>query len=317
MAQDSTLKSPPSTVADAVRGHWVDRFLPEPWKPYARMARLDRPIGWWLLLWPCWWSAALASGALGRAYPDPWHLLLFLVGAVAMRGAGCTYNDIVDRDIDAEVARTRSRPIPSGQVSVRNAKLFLLAQALVGLAVLLQFNRFAVILGIASLATVAVYPFLKRVTDWPQLGLGIAFSWGALMGWAAAFGSLAPSPVLLYLGGIAWTIGYDTIYAHQDKEDDALVGVRSTARLFGARTKPYLSAFYALAVVLFGAAFAAAGAGPAAWLGLAAFALHLAWQVAALRADDPDNCLRLFRSNRDAGFLLFAGLLADGLVRNL
>jgi 4-hydroxybenzoate polyprenyltransferase len=237
MAQDSTLK-PSSTVADAVRGHWVDRWLPEAWKPYARMARLDRPIGWWLLLWPCWWSAALAAAALGRAYPDPWHLVLFLIGAVAMRGAGCTYNDIVDRDIDAEVARTRSRPIPSGQVSVRSAKLFLLAQALVGLAVLLQFNRFAIFLGIASLLTVAVYPFLKRVTDWPQLGLGIAFSWGALMGWAAAFGSLALSPVLLYLGGIAWTIGYDTIYAHQDKEDDALVGVRSTARLFGARTRP-------------------------------------------------------------------------------
>ena len=307
----------PSTVADAVRGNWVDRHLPDAWKPYARMARLDRPIGWWLLLWPCWWSAALAGDAGGRAWPDPWHLVLFLIGAIVMRGAGCTYNDIVDRDIDAQVARTRSRPIPSGQVSVRQAKLFLAVQALIGLAVLLQFNRFAILLGIASLATVAIYPFLKRVTDWPQLGLGIAFSWGALMGWAAAFGGLALAPVLLYAGGIAWTIGYDTIYAHQDKEDDALVGVGSTARLFGARTKPYLSAFYVTATLLFAGAFAAAGVGIAAFLGLAAGALHLAWQVATLRADDPDNCLKLFRSNRDYGWIVFAGLLADGLIRYL
>jgi 4-hydroxybenzoate polyprenyltransferase len=303
--------NPSTAVPDAVRGNWVDRLLPEAWKPYARMARLDRPIGWWLLLLPCWWSAALAAVALGQPWPNPWHLVLFLVGAVAMRGAGCTYNDIVDRDIDAQVARTRARPIPSGQVSVRSAKLFLLAQALVGLVVLIQFNRFAIILGIASLATVAIYPFLKRVTDWPQLGLGLAFSWGALMGWAAAFGSLALAPVLLYLGGIAWTIGYDTIYAHQDKEDDALVGVRSTALLFGARTKPWLSGFYGLAVALFAAAFALAGSGVPAFTGLALGAVHLGWQVAALRTDDPDGCLRIFRSNRDFGLILFAGLVVD------
>ncbi|MBZ0228347.1 MAG: 4-hydroxybenzoate octaprenyltransferase, partial [Bauldia sp.] len=246
-----------------------------------------------------------------------WHLVLFLVGAIVMRGAGCTYNDIVDRDIDARVARTRSRPIPSGRVSVIEAKAFLVIQALIGLAVLLQFNRFAVLLGIASLATVAIYPFLKRVTDWPQLGLGIAFSWGALMGWAAVFGSLALAPVLLYVGGIAWTIGYDTIYAHQDKEDDALVGVRSTARLFGARTKPYLSAFYAAATLLFAAAFLAAGVGVAAFLGLGLGAAHLVWQVVTLKADDPDNCLKLFRSNRDYGWIVFAGLVADCLIRNL
>lgn len=305
------LPNPSTAVPDAPRGNWVDRLLPEPWKPYARMARLDRPIGWWLLLLPCWWSAALAAIVLGQPYPDPWHLVLFLVGAVAMRGAGCTYNDIVDRDIDAKVARTRLRPIPSGQVSVRNAKIFLLAQALIGLAVLVQFNRFAILLGIASLATVATYPFLKRVTDWPQLGLGLSFSWGALMGWAAATGSLGLAPVLLYLGGIAWTIGYDTIYAHQDKEDDAMVGVRSTARLFGARTKPYLAGFYLLATALFAAAFATAGAGAVAFAGLALGAAQLAWQVAMLRVDDPDNCLRLFRSNRDYGLILFAGLVAD------
>jgi 4-hydroxybenzoate polyprenyltransferase len=308
------LPHPSTAVPDAPRGNWVDRLLPEPWKPYARMARLDRPIGWWLLLLPCWWSAALASGMLGEPYPDPWHLVLFLVGAVAMRGAGCTYNDIVDRDIDAKVARTRLRPIPSGQVSVRNAKIFLLAQALVGLLVLVQFNRFAIFLGVASLATVAIYPFLKRVTDWPQLGLGLSFSWGALMGWAATTGSLGLAPVLLYLGGIAWTIGYDTIYAHQDKEDDAMVGVRSTARLFGARTKPYLAGFYLLATALFAAAFAVAGAGPLAFAGLALGTAQLAWQVATLRTDDPNNCLRLFRSNRDYGLILFAGLVADAFV---
>jgi 4-hydroxybenzoate polyprenyltransferase len=305
----------PTAVPDAPRGNWVDRLLPEPWKPYARMARLDRPIGWWLLLLPCWWSAALAAVALGQPYPDPWHLVLFLVGAVAMRGAGCTYNDIVDRDIDAKVARTRARPIPSGQISVRNAKLFLLALALVGLIVLFQFNRFAVLLGVASLATVAIYPFLKRVTDWPQLGLGISFSWGALMGWAAAVGSLDLAPVLLYLGGVAWTIGYDTIYAHQDKEDDALVGVRSTARLFGARTKPYLAGFYLLATALFAASFWSAGAGIAAFAGLLLGGAQLAWQVASLRVDDPDNCLRQFRSNRDYGLILFAGLVADAFLR--
>ena len=266
---------------------------------------------------PCWWWALVAADAAGRAWPDPWHLVLFLVGAIVMRGAGCTYNDIVDRDIDARVARTRSRPIPSGRVSVIEAKAFLVIQALIGLAVLLQFNRFAVLLGIASLATVAIYPFLKRVTDWPQLGLGIAFSWGALMGWAAVFGSLALAPVLLYVGGIAWTIGYDTIYAHQDKEDDALVGVRSTARLFGARTKPYLSAFYAAATLLFAAAFLAAGVGVAAFLGLGLGAAHLVWQVVTLKADDPDNCLKLFRSNRDYGWIVFAGLVADCLIRNL
>ena len=306
---------PPSTaVPDAPRGNWVDRLLPERWKPYARMARFDRPIGWWLLLLPCWWSAALAAVAGGRPWPDPWHLVLFFIGAVAMRGAGCTYNDIVDRDIDAKVARTRARPIPSGQVSVRNAKLFLLAQVLVGFLVLIQFNWFAIGVGVASLGTVAIYPFLKRVTDWPQLGLGLAFSWGALMGWAAAFGSLALAPVLLYLGGVAWTIGYDTIYALQDKEDDVLAGVRSTALLFGARTKEWLTGLYTLAVLLFAAAFALAGAGVPAFVGLALGAAHLAWQVVTLRADDGDRCLRLFRSNRDFGLILFAGLLADAAI---
>ncbi|MBN8996751.1 MAG: 4-hydroxybenzoate octaprenyltransferase [Rhizobiales bacterium] len=300
---------------DAVRGHWVDRLLPEGARPYARLARYDRPIGWWLLLWPCWWSAALAADAAGRSWPDPWHLLLFLVGAIAMRGAGCTYNDIVDRDIDMSVARTRARPIPSGQVTVGQAKAFLLAQALLGLVVLLMFNRFTILLGILSLATVAIYPFMKRITDWPQVSLGLAFSWGALMGWAAVFGALDWAPILLYVGAILWTIGYDTIYAHQDKEDDAIVGVRSTALLFGERTKPWLAGFYAGATVLFALAFRLAGTGWLAYLGLALGALHLAWQVRSLDIRDPENCLRLFRSNRDYGWIVFAGLVVDCAVR--
>ncbi len=306
--------NPSTALPDAPRRNWVDRLLPEAWKPYARLARLDRPIGWWLLLLPCWWSAALAAVAQGAPWPDPWHLILFFVGAVVMRGAGCTYNDILDRDIDARVARTRSRPVASGRISVRNAKLFLVAQALVGFLVLIQFNGFAILVGVASLGAVAVYPLLKRVTDWPQLGLGLAFSWGALMGWAAAFGSLDVAPILLYLGGVAWTVGYDTIYAHQDKEDDAIVGIGSTARLFGDNTRPWLAGLYALAVALFACAFAAAWAGIAAFVGLGLGAAQLGWQVGALRTDDGDTCLRLFRSNRDFGLILFLGLLADAFL---
>jgi 4-hydroxybenzoate polyprenyltransferase len=311
-----TVENPDHIVADAVRGHWADRYLPGAWRPYARMARLERPIGWWLLLWPCWWSSVLATNAAGTL-PNFWHLVLFLIGAIAMRGAGCTYNDIVDRDLDAQVARTRSRPIPSGQVSVRNAKIFLAAQALVGLVVLLQFNGFTIALGVLSLATIAIYPFLKRITWWPQIGLGIAFSWGALMGWAAVFGRLDWPPVLLYVGAILWTIGYDTIYAHQDKEDDALIGVRSTARLFGESTPQTVSLFYAGATLFFTAAYLFAGAGIPAYAGLTLGALHLVWQTRTLRIDDPDNCLRLFRSNRNYGWIVFAGLVADSVVRTL
>jgi len=245
----------------------------------------------------------------------PLGIALFFVGSFAMRGAGCTWNDITDRDLDARVERTRSRPIPAGQVSVTQALMFLLAQALIGLAVLLQFNRFAVSTGVASLLIVAIYPFMKRITWWPQIVLGLAFSWGALMGFAVTFGRLDATPIVLYAGSIAWVIGYDTIYAHQDTEDDALIGIKSTARLFAERTGPALIAFYALAVVLIGTAFALAGAGVAAWIGLAAFAAHLAWQVSRLQIHDPALCLRLFKSNRDAGLLLFAGLLIDAVMR--
>src|SRR5215216_7501802 len=233
-------------VADAT-GNWVDTHAPSWSRPYLRLSRFDRPIGSWLLLMPCWWSAALAAGIARDVSRLPLIIVLFLIGAFVMRGAGCTWNDITDRDLDARVERTRSRPLPAGQVSVAQAFAFLVLQALIGLAVLLQFNRFAILTGIASLAIVAVYPFMKRITWWPQVTLGLAFSWGALMGWAAMFGRLDPPALLLYAGAIAWVIGYDTIYAHQDRDDDALIGVKSTARLFGARTKPMLAGFYALA----------------------------------------------------------------------
>ncbi|MGL4285835.1 MAG: 4-hydroxybenzoate octaprenyltransferase, partial [Phreatobacter sp.] len=275
-----------------------------------------RPIGSWLLLLPCWWSAAFAAIAAGHVLPNLWHMALFAIGAVAMRGAGCTYNDLVDRDIDAMVERTRSRPLPSGQVTGRQAKLFLVGQVVVGALVLLALAKpFAWALGIASIAIIAIYPFMKRITSWPQSVLGLAFSWGALMGWAAAFGRLDAPAVLLYAGSILWVIGYDTIYAHQDREDDAIVGVKSTALLFGERTPLFLSLFYSGAVFLFAAALWTLGGSVLAYCGLAAFALHLAWQVARIDIADPALCLRLFKSNRDAGLIFLAGLMAEAALR--
>ena len=301
-------------VADAT-GNWVDTLAP-PWsRPYLRLARLDRPIGSWLLLLPCWWSAALAAGLAHDLSRLPTVIALFFVGAFAMRGAGCTWNDITDRDLDAMVERTRSRPIPAGQVSVPQAFVFLVVQALIGLAVLLQFNRFAVATGIASLAIVAVYPFMKRITWWPQVVLGLAFSWGALMGFAVILGRIDGVALALSAGSIAWVIGDDTIYAHQDAEDDALIGVKSTARLFAERTHEALLVFYGLAVVVIGFALALAGAGVAAWIGLAVFAVHLVWQIRRLKISDPALCLRIFKSNRDAGLLLFAGLLINAVMQ--
>jgi 4-hydroxybenzoate polyprenyltransferase len=301
-------------VSDAT-DNWVDTYAPLWSRPYLRLSRLDRPIGSWLLLMPCWWSAALAAGIAHDLRRLPFILVLFLIGAFVMRGAGCTWNDITDRDLDAQVERTRSRPIPAGQVSVPQAAAFLVLQALIGLMVLLQFNRFAVGCGIASLVIVAVYPFMKRITYWPQIVLGLAFSWGALMGFAVTFGRIDATALVLYAGSIAWVIGYDTIYAHQDAEDDALIGIKSTALLFGARTKPALVVFYGLAVALIGMALALAGAGWMAWIGLAAFAAHLVWQISRLQIGDAALCLRIFKSNRDAGLLLFAGLLADAMSR--
>jgi 4-hydroxybenzoate polyprenyltransferase len=321
-------------VSDAPADIWVYRMLPQWVWPYAQLARWDRPIGWWLLLWPCWWSLALATVAgmslMGQMDPGEGSIVvvnylaavdffLFWLGAVMMRGAGCTYNDIVDADIDSQVARTASRPIPSGRVTRQQTVVFLVLQAAIGFFCLLalswfgrpEINWFAMVLGIASLAIVTLYPFAKRVINWPQFVLGLAFSWGALMGWAVAFGSLALPPLLLYAGSILWVIGYDTIYAHQDKEDDALIGIRSTARLFGRKTKPALVLLYSVAIWLFFAAFVLAGAGWPSLLGLTLGALHMIWQIHVLDIDDADNCLALFKSNTRFGWIIFAGLVLD------
>jgi 4-hydroxybenzoate polyprenyltransferase len=296
-------------VADAT-GNWVDGLAPAWTRPYLRLARLDRPIGSWLLLMPCWWSVGLAGMRSGQ-FPSLWHIILFFVGAFAMRGAGCTWNDLVDRDLDGLVERTRSRPIPAKQVTVAQATVFMLTQALVGLLVLVQFNRFTVLCGIASLLVVVIYPFMKRITYWPQIFLGLAFSWGALMGWPAAFGRLDAPAFVLYAGSICWVIAYDTIYAHQDREDDLLIGIKSTALLFRERTRPMLAIFYAAAVLLIGAAGLMAGGQLIFVLGLIAFAAHLGWQVMRLDIDDPAHCLMLFKSNRDAGLILFAAMLLE------
>jgi len=300
-------------LPDAVQGQRLFRLAPKSWHPFLQLARLDRPAGWWLLLLPCWWSSALASLSQGASL-HPRDLLLFFVGAVAMRGAGSTYNDIVDRDLDAKVARTQSRPLASGRVSVKSAALFLAAQCLVGLAVLLSFNSFTIYLGFASLGIVGLYPFVKRFSSWPQAVLGAAFAWGALVGWSAALGSLAPTPILLYLGAVFWTIGFDTIYALQDIEDDVHAGVGSTARAFGDHVCLGVSCLYGLAAIAIEAALLTAGAGWLAQGGFLLFAGHLAWQVTRI---DPGNgalALRLFRSNRDAGLALFAGLATQVLV---
>jgi 4-hydroxybenzoate polyprenyltransferase len=296
-------------VADAT-GNWVDSLAPSYTRPYLRLARLDRPIGSWLLLMPCWWSVGLA-GMHNDRFPSLWHIVLFFIGAFAMRGAGCTWNDLVDRDLDGRVERTRSRPIPSGQVTVAQATMFMVAQALVGFLVLIQFNRFTVATGIASLLVVVIYPFMKRITYWPQIFLGLAFSWGALMGWPAAFGRLDWPAIVLYAGSILWVIGYDTIYAHQDRDDDLLIDIKSTALLFGDRTPTMLATFYAGAIVLIASAGFMAGGGIIFTIGIVAFAAHLAWQVSRLDIDDPAHCLVLFKSNRDAGLILFGAMLLD------
>ena len=299
-------------VADAT-GNWVDGLAPPFARPYLRLARLDRPIGSWLLLMPCWWSVGLA-GMRVEQFPSLWHIVLFFIGAFAMRGAGCTWNDLVDRNLDGLVERTRSRPIPSGQVTVAQATAFMVAQALIGLLVLIQFNRFTVFTGLASLLVVAIYPFMKRITYWPQIVLGLAFSYGALMGWPAAFGQLDWPAIVLYAGSISWVIGYDTIYAHQDREDDLLIGIKSTALLFGENTRPMLVGFYSGAVVLIGIAGLTAGGGLIFVLGLIAFAAHLAWQVVRLDINDSAHCLKLFKSNRDAGLILFGAMLLEAVV---
>lgn len=286
---------------DSVYGHWAERVLPQIALPYSRLMRLERPIGWWLLLLPCWWSLILAGGTL-------WQALLMLVGAVIMRGAGCVWNDISDRDLDAKVERTRLRPLPSGQISTKQAYIFLGMLILCGFIVLLQFSKLAIFTGITSLIFVAIYPFMKRITFWPQLFLGFAFSWGALMGFAA-MDTLPLASFTLYLGTICWVIGYDTIYAHQDVADDMVINVKSTARLFNSNTKPWLVLFYSLTIILIYITLYILKANIFSYITLLIFSLHLAWQIYDLDIGNPTNCLKLFRSNRDAGLILTFGLL--------
>jgi 4-hydroxybenzoate polyprenyltransferase len=318
-----TRELPDATVADAPAGNWVDRYAPAPWHPYLRLSRADRPVGTWLLLIPCLWAIALAAASdpAGPGLADAWLVASSALGAFLMRGAGCTWNDLTDRDIDAAVARTRSRPLPAGQVTPRQTLAWAIIQSLLAACILFTYNTAAILLGVASLGLVAIYPFAKRFTWWPQVFLGLAFNWGALLLWAAHQGSLGWPPVLLYGAGIAWTLFYDTIYAHQDREDDALIGVKSTARLFGDRTRPWLRGFLMLAVVLMAAAVLAALLPLGRPLQLAValggvwgFGWHMAWQLARLDTDDPARCLMLFRSNRDAGLIAALFLAAAALL---
>ncbi len=299
-------------VADAVEDNWVYSHAPKWTVPYLQLSRVDRPIGSWLLLLPCWWGLLLAIATSGNfRIHDAWILIGCALGAVLMRGAGCTWNDITDRKLDASVKRTRSRPLPSGRLSVGAAYLWLVAQLAIALLILLTFNRYTILLGCASLLPVFVYPFAKRFTWWPQIFLGIAFNWGALLGWAAHSGGLTMAPVLLYLGGILWTLFYDTIYAHQDKTDDELAGIKSTARKLGAATPRWLAGFGLTSVGLVAAAMATALLGQATGLaiaaaaaGVVAFGNHLRIQTRRLEINNPNSCLTIFRSNRDAGLLL-------------
>lgn len=310
--------SPQATDAplpDALKGHWVDTRAPRTLRPYLKLARIERPIGWQLLLLPCWWSAGLAAIAAQQPLPNLWHCLLFLIGAIVMRAAGSTFNDIVDRKLDAQVARTRGRPLPSGQVSAKAAALFMVGLSLVGLVVLLQFNRFTVAVGIASLAIVAIYPFMKRITNMPQFVLGLAFSWGGLVGWSAVFGRLEAPAYLIYAAAVFWTIGYDTIYAMQDIEDDVIAGIKSSARYFGAFTQQAVGLCYGATIALAAVAAWFAGAGLVAFIGLGLFALHLTWQVHSIAGADGRTALMLFRSNWHAGLILAAGLALDALVK--
>jgi 4-hydroxybenzoate polyprenyltransferase len=291
---------------DINRQHWTLRLLPAWARPFGRLSRWDRPIGTWLLLFPCWWSLALAAA-------PHWDRLggwmaIFALGALAMRGAGCTWNDIVDRKVDAKVERTRGRPLPSGEVNVVEALAWMVLQAAVGAVILFKFNTTAFLVGIASLGVVAIYPMMKRVTSWPQVVLGLAFNWGALLGFAAVQGTLSLATVALYLGGVAWTLVYDTIYAMQDQRDDAIVGVRSTARRFADAPQRWLSLFATIAVLCWAAAGLLAPLGPLYFVVLLAIAAHFGWQIGTLKPDDQADCLAKFRANAQIGWLLLAAI---------
>ncbi|MFO1033923.1 MAG: 4-hydroxybenzoate octaprenyltransferase [Hyphomicrobiales bacterium] len=301
-------------IADATPGNWVERTLPAPTLPYAQLMRLDRPIGWWLLLIPCWWGLALAMMVDAPRWLDLWFALLFLLGAIVMRGAGCVINDIFDRDFDAQVARTRLRPLPSGRVSVKGALVFLAVLLALGLLVLLQFNWLTVFTGLASALIFTIYPLMKRITYWPQLVLGIAFNWGALVGWTAHAGSLSLAPLLLYAGGISWTLAYDTIYAHQDKDDDILIGVKSTALKFGAKTRHWLAGFFALALASIAVAAWLAGGSWGSAAALAIAAVHAQWQCRKFDDSNSALCLALFKSNRIFGLVVLGGFVMDAFL---
>jgi 4-hydroxybenzoate polyprenyltransferase len=313
--------APETAVADAPKGNWVDAFAPAATRPFLRLSRADRPIGTWLLFIPCLWGVALAANVDGFRNWDLWLAVSCGLGAFLMRGAGCTWNDVTDRGIDAQVARTRSRPLPSGQVTVRGALVWMVVQALVAAMILLSYNWLAVGLGVASLALVAIYPFAKRFTWWPQVFLGLAFNWGALLAWAAHAGTLPAGALLLYAAGIAWTLYYDTIYAHQDREDDALIGVKSTARLFGAHSGKWLVGFMGATTLLLAAAvIVTLPPGRGIWpmllalAGIWAMGAHMLLQLRGLNLDDPSSCLRAFRANRDTGLILVLFLAAAALV---
>jgi 4-hydroxybenzoate polyprenyltransferase len=297
-------------MTDIRMGDWVDRYAPAALRPFARLARLDRPIGTWLLLFPCWWGIAFAADG----WPDWYLIALFGIGAMVMRGAGCTFNDIVDRDFDGRVERTRTRPIPSGAVSLRGAIAFMALQLAIGAAILFSLNALSIALGIAVIALIGTYPFMKRFTYWPQFFLGLNFNWGALLGWAAVRGDLGWPPALLYLGGIAWTLGYDTIYAHQDKDDDVLIGVKSSALALGRLTRPFLFVFYIAAVALWAAAGEAAGFGLPFRIALVLVFFQLCWQAAKVDIDDSADCLAKFKSNRVTGWILLLGIIAAHVV---
>ncbi|MGI9404390.1 MAG: 4-hydroxybenzoate octaprenyltransferase [Hyphomicrobium sp.] len=311
MPQEPTPSERTPRIADAPPDNWVDQYAPEYARPYLRLARLDRPIGIWLLLLPCWWGVGLAEVSRESPYPDLWLLVLFAVGALVMRAAGCAYNDFVDRDYDAKVSRTASRPIPSGQITPGAALAFAAVCSFAGLMVLIQFNAFTIRLGAASMILVAIYPFLKRYTYWPQIALGLAFNWGALVGWSAVTGGLGLPAVLLYCGSVLWTVGYATIYAYQDKEDDLMLGLKSTAIRFGANTMSRVGGLYAGAAVLWFLAGLLAGTHFIYFTAVLLVSAQMAWQVTTLDITDTQNCLARFRSNRDAGLVIFLGLVTD------
>ena len=307
-----------SSASDIQKGGWLERMLPTAIKPYFRLARFDRPIGTWLVLFPCWWSLALASESwtptqevLGQTL---WLYLLFGLGAIVMRGAGCTFNDITDREFDAKVARTADRPIPSGAVSVPQAILFMLFLSLIGLTILLQFNHFAILVGIASLFFVAIYPFMKRITYWPQFALGLTFNWGALLGWATVKGDLELPAMILYIAGIFWTLGYDTIYAHQDKEDDLIVGVKSSALKLKNQTRPWLFVFYAASIILIAATGYLTGLSWPFYVALVFAALQLFWQAKEVDINNPSDCLKKFKSNRLFSWILLVGIIIGQIL---